>query len=123
MFDDQGRLLLVQRGREPQLGRWSLPGGKANPGETFEDAAKREILEETGLSILLVRKLGVTTMPSVDDRIYEIHNFYARVEAGALTAGDDAAQARWVHLKELESFPLTTGLGEYLRRVGVIPTR
>jgi 8-oxo-dGTP diphosphatase len=49
--DEAGRVLLVLRGRDPQRGRWSVPGGKVEPGETLEQAATREALEETGLQV------------------------------------------------------------------------
>ena len=49
IVDDDGRVLLVKRGRAPQRGRWSVPGGRVEPGESFEAAAAREALEETGL--------------------------------------------------------------------------
>ncbi|KAB1644198.1 NUDIX domain-containing protein [Gulosibacter chungangensis] len=120
-IDGQGRLLLVKRGREPQRGRWSLPGGKINPGESFEDAAIREFAEETGLVIEIIRKLGITRMPTLDGREYEIHNFYTRVIRGELAAADDAAGARWFPLNELYDLELTTGLLAYLREVKVIP--
>jgi NAD+ diphosphatase len=55
--DDQGRLLVTTRGKEPKKGAWDLPGGFADPDESAETALKREILEELGLSVVSMRYL------------------------------------------------------------------
>ncbi len=59
----EGCLLLIERGFEPHLGHWSLPGGVIDEGESAEEAAVRETLEETGLVVEVVRELGVVTGP------------------------------------------------------------
>ena len=61
-----GRILLVKRRRAPKSGLWNLPGGKVGFLERVEDAVRREVLEETGLSIRLVRMLHVTQMLGQD---------------------------------------------------------
>ncbi len=63
-----GRLLLVKRLRAPEAGHWSLPGGKVDFGERVVDAIRREIREEIGLEIDLVRPLGIVEMIGVDDQ-------------------------------------------------------
>ena len=120
--DDRGRVLLVQRGTEPEKGRWSVPGGSVEPGETTAQAAEREALEETGLRVQIGRELWVVSVPAGDGRTFEIHDYAATVTGGHLAAGDDAVDARWVAPGELDELPLTTDLAVYLRRAGVVPT-
>jgi ADP-ribose pyrophosphatase YjhB (NUDIX family) len=63
-----GRLLLVKRKRPPEAGCWSLPGGKVDFGERVEDAIVREIAEEVGVEIVLLRSLGVVQTIGLDDQ-------------------------------------------------------
>jgi 8-oxo-dGTP diphosphatase len=112
--DDDGRLLLVRRGRPPAQGRWSLPGGRIEPGETAAEAAAREVQEETGLEVEIGPVL-ITAL--IWDGEFRVQDFSARVLGGDLRAGDDAAEARWVDLAELASLPLSPGLLEELHRV------
>ena len=123
VVDAQGRVLLVKRGAEPEKGRWSVPGGSIEPGETLAEAAAREAFEETGLHVQIVRELWVATVPTGDGRQFEIHDFLATANGGTLTPGDDADDARWVAPDELDVLPLTAGLAGYLERAGLIPSR
>ena len=110
--DGQGRLLLVRRGHAPSLGLWSVPGGRVEPGETPEEAAAREVFEETGLRVRIGRLLG-----SVHIGDYLVHDFAAEVTGGDLAAGDDASDARWCSWDDAELLPLTPGLLDELRRM------
>ncbi len=120
--DGAGRVLLIKRGKEPQKGRWSVPGGSVEPGESLQAAAAREVLEETGLQVSIGLELWSLTTPTADGRLFEIHDFAATVTGGDLRAADDADDARWVHLEELDGLPLTVGLASYLRRPGIVDT-
>jgi acetyl-CoA carboxylase carboxyl transferase subunit beta len=115
-----GAILLVQRGHEPQLGRWSVPGGRVEPGETLTEAAAREAYEETGLEVRIGAELWSLTIPD-GDVTYEVHDFAATVTGGTVRAGDDAADVRWIRFDELDQWPLTDGLIGYLTRGGIIP--
>ncbi|WP_417233922.1 NUDIX domain-containing protein [Arthrobacter sp.] len=118
--DDGGRVLLVLRGTEPEKGRWSVPGGSVEPGETLAEAAAREAFEETGLRVSVGRELWCVTIPAGDGRVFEVHDFAATVTGGELTPGDDADDARWVTAADLDQLPLTTNLADYLRRAGIL---
>ena len=100
-------VLLVQRGRAPRVGEWSIPSGRQEWGETVRAAASREVLEETGIEIEILGLIDVvdslTPLPGSTDlsHHYTLIDFAARPVGGVLQAGDDAAQARWVPLSEL----------------------
>lgn len=119
IVDDRSRVLLVQRGRNPDKGRWSVPGGKCEPGESFAEAAAREAYEETGLRVEIGRELWSLTIPIGDGVEYDVHDFAATVIGGELSAGDDAAEARWFGEAELDALDLTHDLAGCLRRAEV----
>ena len=115
-----GRLLLVKRGHDPEAGRWTLPGGRVEPGETDAAALAREVREETGLLVACGPLLGAVERPAPDGAIFEIRDYTATVTGGTLAPGDDAADARWVSLAAARSLPLTTGLLATLTGWGVL---
>ncbi|TDQ58483.1 ADP-ribose pyrophosphatase YjhB (NUDIX family) [Actinomycetospora succinea] len=96
--DPDGRLLLIRRAHDPEAGRWSLPGGKVEPGESVRAATAREVAEETGLEVAVGEEVGHVRRPAPDGRVFAIHDFRCRPldPAAAPRAGDDAADARWV---------------------------
>ena len=116
---DGDRLLLVERGKEPLTGYWSLPGGAVETGERLEEAMRREVQEETGL---LVRVESIATvferiMPDasgVCEYHYVLIDFICRVEGGVLTAGTDSRKAQWFRVSELGELKLTSGTKEVI---------
>jgi len=114
-----GRILLIRRGHEPEAGRWSLPGGRIEAGETDQQALVREVREETGLEVAPGRLIGAVDRPAAGGRVLVISDYAATVTGGVLRAGDDADDARWFSVRELDSLPLSTGLKEALRDWGV----
>lgn len=122
VLDPEGRLLAVRRGRAPAEGRWTLPGGRQEPGESLEQAAAREVHEETGLTVEVGALVGHTEVRD-DERHYVILDFLATPRDPAATprAGDDATDARWMSRADLESVDTTEGLLEFLDRHGVAP--
>jgi ADP-ribose pyrophosphatase YjhB (NUDIX family) len=106
---------MVRRGAEPAKGTWSLPGGRVEAGESPADAAAREVLEETGLTVAVGDLLA-----TVEVLGYLVHDFAAVVVAGTLSAGDDASDARWCEPTELSAMTLSPGLLAELRRMEVL---
>jgi 8-oxo-dGTP diphosphatase len=122
--DETGRLLLILRGHEPGKGLWSVPGGRIEPGETDQQAVVREVLEETGLEVACGALLGAVERPGLAGAVIDIRDYAAVVTGGALAAGDDAADVRWVSAAEAEALDvdgqLTSGLLDALRSWNVI---
>jgi len=93
IIDEAGNLVLVRRRNEPFKGRYALPGGFVDAGETVEDACRREVKEETNLEIHDMRLVGVYSQPGRDPRGHVVSVvFRARADLAQLKAGDDAAQ-------------------------------
>jgi len=112
VVDGEGRVLLIRRGSEPMKGRWSIPGGLVELGETLTAAVEREMAEETGLTVETVALVELL------DRIYHeekegveqvryhyvLADYLCRVVAGEAQASSDAAEVAWARRAEwLES--------------------
>jgi 8-oxo-dGTP diphosphatase len=146
VHDDHGRLLLIRRATDPGRGRWSLPGGRVEQGESDAQALRRELLEEVGLPVLVGDLVGSVRRPAPDGAVYVIFDYRCAVapstpdhgsdrwnSAGApdrtdgsdigppLRPGDDAADARWVSSAEYAGLPVVDGLTETLAEWSVLP--
>ena len=118
---DEGRLLLVRRGRGPAAGAWSVPGGRLETGETLAEAVLRELAEETGLEGVCDELVGWVERMGPDHH-YVILDFAVTVlEPREPQAGDDAAEAEWVPLDEIAHRRLADGLAEFLHEHGIVP--
>ncbi len=118
---DEGRLLLVRRGRGPAAGAWSVPGGRLEAGETLAEAVLRELAEETGLEGVCDELVGWVERMGPDHH-YVILDFAVTVlEPREPRAGDDAAEAEWVPLDEVAHRRLADGLAEFLHEHGIVP--
>ena len=120
---EDGRVLLVRRGRQPGRGMWAIPGGLVELGETLQEAAEREILEDTGLVICagnpfytfdIIQRDGAGAV----EFHYIIVDLRADYVSGVITPGDDAVDARWVAAEELEHMPVTPTTLKLLKTMG-----
>lgn len=121
VHDDTHRLLMIRRARPPAAGRWSVPGGRVQPGESDAEAVRREVTEETGLTVAVGVRVGTVELPGPGGVIYDVRDYACAVVCGELQAGDDAAEARWVSRSELTLLNATTGLVDTLQRWGMLP--
>ena len=101
------RVLIVQRGKPPLAGVWSLPGGAVEPGETVKAAAARELMEETGVAAELTQLVDIADVIRRDrggaiEFHYAIACFTGPWKAGEPMAQSDARAARWASLAELD---------------------
>ncbi len=104
IIDGCAHVLLIERGHDPYAGAWALPGGFVDAGEDLEQAARRELLEETGLEVGELRQIGAWGAPGRDPRGWVVSVvFRGDVDARALrpAAGDDAAKVAWHPLDQL----------------------
>jgi ADP-ribose pyrophosphatase YjhB (NUDIX family) len=111
VFDGDGRVLLVQRGRPPRAGSWGLPGGLLDVGERLVEGAAREVSEECGIDIRIGGIAGVFEPITYDEagRIeyhYVVVDYWASYVGGVATAQDDAAAVAWVSMNQLSDYHL-----------------
>ncbi len=117
----ESRVLLVKRGQAPALGKWSLPGGLVDLGETTREAVVREVAEECGVRITVVDVAGVVERVVRDEagRIryhYVLVDYLAFPEGTRVAPGSDAADVRWVEVDRLGELDTTEGLLDMVRR-------
>lgn len=106
-------VLLIQRGKAPRYGSWSLPGGRQKLGETVRETALREIKEETNLDVDITSLIDVVDSLTHDDDgkvrfHYTLVDFTAEWRDGTAVAGSDAAGVRWVRADDLDRYELWT---------------
>lgn len=111
IFDDAGRVLLVQRGRPPRAGSWGLPGGLLEVGESLAAGVRREVREECGVEIAVGAVAGVFEPITRDaagrvEYHYVVIDFWARWISGVAQAQDDAAAVAWASIDALDAFAL-----------------
>jgi 8-oxo-dGTP diphosphatase len=108
------RVLLVERGKSPLKGYWSLPGGVLETGERLEEGVRREVLEETGLIVEPLRVVEIFERIMRDARgqaeyHYVLIDYLCRVTGGALKAADDVSRAEWALRRSLSRYKITEG--------------
>lgn len=118
-------VLLVQRSRGAAAGLWSLPGGHLEPGETPEEAARREVEEETGLKpgplhYFCTHEVHVAHDRDFSERLYEIRVFSGLAPPGRPHPAGDASAAMFCPLDELGAMALTAGALSLIRRAHAV---
>lgn len=122
----EGRAVLIRRGSEPLKGRWSIPGGTLELGETIAEGVRRELAEETGLEVEVLDLIEVFERiwpdgaPAGDATRPQYHfvilDYLCRPTGGALRAGSDVTDVALVAEDELERYALTPTATRVLRR-------
>jgi 8-oxo-dGTP diphosphatase len=129
---EDGRALLIRRGNEPLIGQWSIPGGTLELGETLEEGAAREVMEETGLKVRVLEMIEVferinfgrgadETWTTMEERRrprfhFVIVDFLCERLSGAPVAGGDVTDVAWADENNLEKFELTATATRVIRK-------
>ncbi len=114
----EGKLLLEKRGHEPAKGKWSIPGGTVELGESLEAAVIRETKEETCLDVEEPRLVGVVDQMDLDEAgkvkyHFVIVDYIVKLKGGVLHADSDADELKWVPLEEVETYNLTASFRRF----------
>jgi ADP-ribose pyrophosphatase YjhB (NUDIX family) len=109
---NEGKVLLVKRGKQPGYGKWSIPGGMVELGETLSEAIKREVLEECGIEIELADVVAVLerVIRREDEKVryhYVLVDFLGYWKGGDLQPASDILEARWADPAEMETLEMT----------------
>lgn len=115
------KILLEKRKSEPGRGKWSIPGGLVELGESIEQTVIREVNEETGLKVEKPELIDVVDYITLDEnsRIkyhFVMVDYFVKLKAGVLKASDDAAELKWVAFDDVEKYDLTKTFRGFFQR-------
>ena len=115
------KILLERRKNEPGKGKWSIPGGLVELGESVEETVIREVVEETSLEVqepMLIDVVDDVTRDENDEIKYHfvIIDYFVRLKGGMPKASSDAAELKWVQLSGVENYDLTKTFREFFNR-------
>ncbi len=119
IFRDK-KVALVRRGGPPSEGKWSIPGGLLELGESLEDALRREVREETGIEVEVIERCAVLERILRDSwgRVeyhYVLIDFVCSYLSGELEAASDTRAAAWVSVEDLDDYSMTGGTVDVIR--------
>lgn len=125
VFNAEGEILLIKRGKAPHYGRWMIPGGALEWGETLEAAAAREVREETGIEIEIEAFVETieAILPGDEGHHFVIMDYAARSIGGILKADSDALDAVWAKAASLARYDLTDELQAVIEKAAQITGR
>lgn len=115
-----GKILLGRRNKEPENGKWVLPGGKVEKFETIKDAAKRELLEEAGIEVEVGEPIGVYEIISPPKEHRIIVYSWATVKSGNLKPSTDTSELRFFSKDEVKDIELTDLVKKVLQDVAFL---
>ena len=118
---DEGKILLEKRKNAPGKGKWSIPGGLVDLGESIEQAVIREVKEETGLDVYEPRLVDVVNYVSLGEQgavryHFVIVDYLVTVKEGKPKAASDAEALKWVPFNEVEEYNLTKSFRRFFQR-------
>ena len=117
---NEGKIALIKRGNEPSKGKWTIPGGLVELGESPEQAVIREAKEETALDVENPTLIDVVSNVDLDEKgkvkyHYVIIDYFVQVKNGTAEAASDAVELRWVPFDEVEGYDLTASFRLFFR--------
>ena len=118
--DEENRILLGQRNKDPQRGFWVIPGGKIHAFESIAEAAERELQEETGLTVEVGNQFRAYEIVNPPNEHRIVIYSWARFVAGAPKASDDLSEVRFFSSEELSSISLTPLVQRVLVDAGIL---